>query len=80
MATDPAQKIVKLEPAVGEDRVARAEYESVWREVVETKARCAEAMNECASLRRAFDDLATYCRRHVKRIDAIASRLTAPKQ
>jgi len=74
---DAERKVVaKIEPAVSEEQAARTSYESVWRELVETKARLAEALNEIRSLGRAFDELEVYVRRHVKRLDAIASRLT----
>lgn len=61
-----------------EEERDRAGFESTWRELVVVKARCAELMNEVAVLRRAFEDLKTDTRRHIKRVDAIASRLTAP--
>jgi hypothetical protein len=67
-------------PPESEERRARAGYEELWRDLVAVKARCAEAINEVAVLRRAFEDLKTDTRRHIKRVDAIASRLTAPQK
>jgi len=75
---EPAKEQIPVRlvlPPIEEPR-ASAGFEELWRELVATKARCAEALNEIAVLRRAYDDLATDTRRHVKRVDAIASRLT----
>ena len=75
--TAGGQVVATLGPPRDEQQEARAGYEELWRELVATKARVAESINEVRALIRAFDELETYCRRHVKRIDAIASRLTA---
>jgi len=72
---EPSKVVAAIVPAQTEGQAARAEYESVWRELVETKAKLAEVMNEQRSLARAFSDLEDYCRRHVKRLDALTSRV-----
>lgn len=68
--------VATIVPPVSDEQRDRASYAEVWRELVETKAKLASLMNEQRVLHRAFEDLETYCRRHVKRVDAIASRIT----
>lgn len=73
---EPIAKVVgSIEPAASEEERAHARYEDVWHELTAVKARLADALNAIAAQARAFEDLEVYCRRHVKRFDAIASRI-----
>lgn len=72
---DPERKVVSIAPAPTEEQATRAGYGELWRELVTTKAKLAELLNARAQDQLVIDELRQYVRRHVKRLDAIASRL-----
>ena len=72
---EPSKVVAAIVPPDHEHRQARADYEEVWREMVQIKARLANVANEIVLLQ---DQMAEHRRsmtRHVKRLDAVASRL-----
>lgn len=72
-----ASKVVAtIAPATPAQLEARAAYEDVWKELVATKAHVADLKNQLAAQGRAFDDLSADVRRHIKRLQSIAGRLT----
>lgn len=74
-AVEPSKVVATIAPPETDEQRARADYAAVWRELIETKAKLAGAMNELSAQARAFKDLERYVQRHVKRLDAVASRL-----
>lgn len=72
---DPkAEKITPISPAVEVQR-DRAGFEELWRDSVATKALIADLANKLNAALREVEDLRIYIRRHVKRLDAVASRI-----
>lgn len=74
---DPKAAVVTpISPQVEQQR-DRAGYEELWRDLVSAKAHVAELRNIVAAQDREIENLRIYVRRHVKRLDAVASRLEA---
>ena len=76
----PAKVVGTIAPPAPAEPAARAGYEEIWRELVATKAHVADMRNQLLARERADDELREYVRRHIKRIDAIASRLARAGQ
>lgn len=72
---DPKVAVVTPISPAAEVARDRASYEELWRDSVATKALVADLANKLNAALREIDDLRIYCRKHVKRLDAVASRI-----
>lgn len=78
MAAEP--KPLAIVPAPSEEQQARVGYEELWRELISTKAKLADALNQIAAQTREVQDLRNTFRRHVRRLDALVSRVEAVRR
>lgn len=72
-------KVLVMPSAPVSDQAASASFEELRRELVTVKAKLAELLNARAIDEMHVLELRRYCARHVKRLDAIASKLGSNK-